>query len=704
MSRSRTSWYVLALALPVAACSSDDDGPPAVNLYDGYSSGSVSVPARFEVTPLTPVSPASTITGYSISPALPGGMTFDSTTGAIGGTPTDVAAAQAYTVTATDGTNNDAESITIGVRNPIVGLSADRSLTLVEIIVGTPVTSEGMGVTVTGTAPAATVATLMENEAPVATVSAVLTASDASNVSATVAPVANDATADFIATVTINDGELDAADTWDFAAQAPYDDDGLTPALPSFTVDTSTVAIEDGDLTLDVSFDDGTTAIGPFDSGSLTTDLRSVEPLTTNEAFVSFAWNQIGDDFYFTVTDDVSSDTEVFRYDLDGALGGGPILTEAFDLDDSMDGAALIRGVVGGRLIVDMDEPVNGATKTYSYDPATDTLVQIADLAGVNSDLTSNFVDLDGMLYFVGRDNLGEESIYRYTYGDGTNPATLEIVSSTSEGSNSDEPSDLVVFAGDLYFTAFDTALERRLYSLDPETDTQELRSDANLTEVDNVVVDGGALYATAENAMGGEKLFVWDATAGVLQQISDLAGDDTADDNISPRMAFQGQFYFVGDDGTSSNKLYRHNPASTPQTIEQVSDTAGAGNDDNVFGMTPIGGLLFLAADNSMGSSKLWVLNSSTGEITQVTDINGEANSDSPSNLTPIGTTRLAFSAINGGDTELYIYDLGTGETVRAADVNDGASDTAIPVAVIDGRVVFRADDGSGAAYYAAD
>lgn len=701
MSRSRTSWYVLALALPVAACSSDDDGPPAVNLYDGYSSGSISVPARLDVTPLTPVSPASTITGYTISPALPGGMTFDGTTGAIGGTPTDVAAAQAYTVTATDGTNNDAESITISVRNPIVGLSADRSLTIVENIAGTPIAPEGMGVALTGTAPTATITAPTETETPVATVAAVLTATDASNVSATAAPDANDATADFVATVTIDDSELDAADTWDFAAQAPYDDDGLTPALPSFLVDTSTVDIEDGSLTLDVSFDDTTTVIGPFDSGSLDTDLRSVEPLTGTAPFVGFAWTALGEDFYTEVTDGAGN-TEVFRFDADGAVGGGPILTEAFDLDDAVDGSAQILGAVGGQLIVTMDDPVSGFSKTYSYDPVGDALVQIADLNPGGSDFNTEFTALGGALYFVGADATFSTDLYRYTYGDGVNPATLERISSTSEGSQRDEPENLVILGGDLYFTALDISDVRRLYRFDPETDTQELLSDATLTDVGNLTVEGGALYATAVNAMGGEKLFVWDSAAGALSQISNLAGDDAVDDDISPRIAFQGQFYFVGNDGTSGDKLYRHNPSSTPQTIEQVSNTAQTGDDDGISGMTAIGGLLFFSGQNAADNSKLWVFNSSTGEISQVTNIN--VGDDSPSSLTPIGTTRLAFSALSGTDSELYIYDLNTGETVRAADVNNGASDIAVPIVEFGGRIVFRAENGSGAAFYAAD
>lgn len=703
MSRSRISWYVLALALPVAACSSDDDSS-SVNLFDGYPNGSITVPARLAVADQSPVGAIATVTSYEISPSLPMGMTFDAMTGVIGGTPIDVAAAQAYVVTATDGTDSDAESITIAVRNPIVGLTTDRAVTVVENVAGSPITPAGAGVGVTGTAPAATIATLTELTVPELSDSAAVTATDASNQSTDPVLDANNATADFTATITIADSELDPGDTWDFAAQAPYDDDGLVPALPSFAFDTSTVVVEDGALTLDVSFDDGTTMIGPFDSGSIATSVREVEPLTATAPFVGFSWTALGEDFYTTVQDGAFN-TEVFRFDADGDVGGGPALTEAFDLDDAVDGEAQIQGVVAGHLIVEMAEPTMGFTKTYAYNPGTDVLAQVADLNPAGFDTNMSYTELDGALYFSGRNAMGEDSLYRYTFDDGVNAAVLERVSSTAEGSPEDEPEDLVVFAGDLLFTALDDMGNRNLYSFDPDTDTQAQLSDNALAPVGNLVVDGGALYATAATAMGGEKLHLWNPTDSALQQVSDLTGDDALDDSASPRLAFNGQFYFVGDDGVSGSKLYRHNPAVMPFTVEQMSNTAGTGNDDAPSQMTPIGSLLFFVSLNATGNDKLYVLDGNSGVITQVTNVNADTVGDSISGLTPIGTTRLAFSAGFGGtDSELYTYDLNTGETLRAADVNPGTSDFAFPIVEFGGRVVFRADNGSGSAFYAAD
>ncbi len=72
-----------------------------------------------------PINPSlfPTVTGqvdsYSISPALPAGITFSTVTGAIGGTPTVPAAAANYTVTATNTAGNDTVMISITVNGAI---------------------------------------------------------------------------------------------------------------------------------------------------------------------------------------------------------------------------------------------------------------------------------------------------------------------------------------------------------------------------------------------------------------------------------------------------------------------------------------------------------------------------------------------------------------------------------------------------------
>lgn len=54
-------------------------------------------------------------TGYSISPALPAGLTFDSTTGIISGTPTATATSTAYTIKAFNSTGSSSATITLSV-------------------------------------------------------------------------------------------------------------------------------------------------------------------------------------------------------------------------------------------------------------------------------------------------------------------------------------------------------------------------------------------------------------------------------------------------------------------------------------------------------------------------------------------------------------------------------------------------------------
>jgi len=55
------------------------------------------------------------LTGYTISPALPPGLTFDSATGTISGTPTAASAAANYTVTAYNANGSDLAVVNITI-------------------------------------------------------------------------------------------------------------------------------------------------------------------------------------------------------------------------------------------------------------------------------------------------------------------------------------------------------------------------------------------------------------------------------------------------------------------------------------------------------------------------------------------------------------------------------------------------------------
>jgi autotransporter-associated beta strand protein len=87
-----------------------DLAPPSSLSYstpNSFSRGSI-------ITPLTP-SVTGTVTGYSISPALPSGLSINATTGVISGTPSVILSATTYTVTASNINGSTTATLSIAV-------------------------------------------------------------------------------------------------------------------------------------------------------------------------------------------------------------------------------------------------------------------------------------------------------------------------------------------------------------------------------------------------------------------------------------------------------------------------------------------------------------------------------------------------------------------------------------------------------------
>jgi DNA-binding beta-propeller fold protein YncE len=98
-----------------------------------------------------------TQTGYSISPALPAGLSFDATTGTISGTPTTVSAATTYTITATNIFGSATATVSITVKSapvPVISYSSPQTYMAGTTI--TPLTPTNTGGAVPATIPGVT--------------------------------------------------------------------------------------------------------------------------------------------------------------------------------------------------------------------------------------------------------------------------------------------------------------------------------------------------------------------------------------------------------------------------------------------------------------------------------------------------------------------------------------------------------------------
>jgi len=90
--------------------------PSALSYTPSLASGTVGTP----ISSLTPTV-TGTVTSYSVSPALPLGLTLNASSGVISGTPSAVASSADYTVTVTNGTGSTTATVTIEVVAAPVG-------------------------------------------------------------------------------------------------------------------------------------------------------------------------------------------------------------------------------------------------------------------------------------------------------------------------------------------------------------------------------------------------------------------------------------------------------------------------------------------------------------------------------------------------------------------------------------------------------
>jgi hypothetical protein len=124
---------------------------PPSNL--AYSTNPATYVTGTAITPNMPASSGGAVASYSVAPALPAGLTLNTATGVITGTPTTATAAASYTVTATNASGSTTASLSITVMVALIAPSnATVTPTPQSVLVGAP--SVSFSVTVgAGTPP-----------------------------------------------------------------------------------------------------------------------------------------------------------------------------------------------------------------------------------------------------------------------------------------------------------------------------------------------------------------------------------------------------------------------------------------------------------------------------------------------------------------------------------------------------------------------
>jgi hypothetical protein len=139
----------LTLGFAVSACGNGGTGQAPSSLT--YSATAAVYTAGVAISPNQPVTTGGAPERYSISPALPAGLSIAGDTGVISGTPAATSVAVTYLVTATNGGGNASTNLSIAVQRPAAPLIVAAPVTQV-VAVDQRVT---FSVAATGTGPLA---------------------------------------------------------------------------------------------------------------------------------------------------------------------------------------------------------------------------------------------------------------------------------------------------------------------------------------------------------------------------------------------------------------------------------------------------------------------------------------------------------------------------------------------------------------------
>jgi uncharacterized repeat protein (TIGR01451 family) len=156
-------WLGLSLTgvlLLLSGCGGGSSPSPVVQPPStlSYTTGTADYTKGTAITANSPTSTGGAVSAYTVSPALPAGLTLSASTGVITGTPTAVTATASYTVTASNSAGSTIASLSITVNDqPPSGLSYTKGTAVYAIRAPIPPnspTSTGGAVTIYSVIPA----------------------------------------------------------------------------------------------------------------------------------------------------------------------------------------------------------------------------------------------------------------------------------------------------------------------------------------------------------------------------------------------------------------------------------------------------------------------------------------------------------------------------------------------------------------------
>lgn len=212
---------------------------------------------------------------------------------------------------------------------------------------------------------------------------------------------------------------------------------------------------------------------------------------------------------------------------------------------------------------------------------------------------------------------------------------------------------------------------------------------------------NGRALFAASDSGTTGRELWVTDGTAAGTKLFKDLnpGGANSSPQNLT--MMRNGKIVFNTSDSVSNGNLWVSDGTATGTV--KIANIFGASNGNTLGQFTPFGAnkLIFTAYDfNGSNGAVMWITNGSAAGSVM---LKAFGPGDFPGYLTDLGNGKMIFGAFQqASGYEMWVTGGTAGTTQLLKDINpDGGygfrpSGGATPIALGNGRAIFRANDGT--------
>lgn len=291
-----------------------------------------------------------------------------------------------------------------------------------------------------------------------------------------------------------------------------------------------------------------------------------------------------------------------------------------------------------------------------------------------------------------------------------TNVTATFRVADLNPGATGSYPSNMVEYAGALYFSANNFTLGRELWKYDGHYAALTTNINDQVSDLGGGVFQGydsspgfpcvysNTLYFSAYDQRRGAELWRWNGTNAT--RVTDINADANDSIKANPNSSFPGDLtvfngalYFSADNSASkaNYELWKFN-GTTASMVTNIHADSGSSFGSYPTGLTAFNSALYFMADDGVNGYELWKHN---GTNTVLLNINpgGQSSSSYPKMFTPFGTNLYFQAYTDAAGFELWRTD---GSSVSlVTNLNAGSSSYPENFIVFQNTLYFRADDG---------